>query len=41
MSYGLVLLGIGLGVMVVCRSARRKDRPKAEGYDESKNKIER
>ena len=41
MSYGLVILCIGLGMMFVCRSARRRDRPKVEGYDDSKTKIQR
>ncbi len=30
--YALVLLCIGLGVFVICRSARRRDRPKGEEY---------
>jgi hypothetical protein len=30
LSYTLVILGVGLGMMVVCRSSRRKDRAKAE-----------
>lgn len=33
-SYGVVLLGIGLGLLVVCNSARRRDREKPEKYGE-------
>jgi hypothetical protein len=35
-SYALVLLGIGLGLLLVCRSSRRRDRARPEIYDESK-----
>ncbi|MBN2473421.1 MAG: hypothetical protein JXB62_02340 [Pirellulales bacterium] len=33
LPYGLVILGIALGMMLVCRSARRRDRAKPEKYD--------
>jgi hypothetical protein len=33
-SYAIVLLGIGLGLLVVCNSARRRDRAKPEQYGE-------
>jgi hypothetical protein len=33
-SYGIVLLGIGLGLLFVCNSARRRDRAKPEQYGE-------
>ena len=32
LSYALVLLGIGLGMLVVLRSSRRKDRAKPQQY---------
>jgi len=32
MSYFLVLLIVGLGMLVVCRSSRRRDRAKPESY---------
>jgi len=34
--YFLLLLGVGLGLLVVLRSARRREREKPEQYDESK-----
>jgi hypothetical protein len=36
MAYMLVLLGIGLGLLSVCRSSGRRDRAKPEAYDEAK-----
>ncbi|MEN6407635.1 MAG: hypothetical protein ABFC77_14340 [Thermoguttaceae bacterium] len=36
LSYFLVLLGIGLGLVVVCRPGRRRDRAKPEQYDEKR-----
>jgi hypothetical protein len=36
LSYAMVLLGIGLGMLVVCRSARRRERDKPELYGENK-----
>jgi hypothetical protein len=30
--YALVLLCVGLGVFIICRSARRRDRPKGEEF---------
>ncbi len=35
-SYMLVLLGVGLGMLVLCRSSRRRDRAGAEQYQEDK-----
>lgn len=35
-SYFLVLLGIGLGMLFVCYSSRRRVRAKPEQYEESK-----
>ncbi len=32
MSYGVVLLGICLGMLCVCRMARRRDRARPEQY---------
>ncbi len=32
LSYALVLLGIGLGMLIVLRSSRRKDRAKPQQY---------
>ena len=36
LSYFLVIMGVSLGMLVVCRSSRRKDRAKPESYSESK-----
>jgi hypothetical protein len=36
MSYGLVILGITLGLLVVCRSSGRRDRSRPEQYMEGK-----
>jgi hypothetical protein len=36
LPYALVLLGVGLGLLVVCRSTRRRDRARPEQYEESK-----
>ncbi|HYW79332.1 MAG TPA: hypothetical protein VE890_07120 [Thermoguttaceae bacterium] len=36
MSYFLILLVVGLGMLVVCRSSRRRDRAKPESYSGSK-----
>jgi len=33
-SYAIVLLGIGLGLLFVCNSARRRDRESPEKYGE-------
>ena len=32
MAYGLVILGVVLGMLVVCRPSRRRDRSKPEDY---------
>ncbi|MEE8452520.1 MAG: hypothetical protein V3R99_11420 [Thermoguttaceae bacterium] len=40
LSYFLVLLIIGLGMLVVCRSSRRRDRAKPETYSGSKGADE-
>ena len=34
--YILVLLGVALGMMLVCRSARRRDRARPETYGDAK-----
>lgn len=39
LSYALVLLGIGLGLLLVCRPSHRRDRARPEVYDESKALI--
>jgi hypothetical protein len=36
MYYGLVILVIALGMLFVCRPARRRDRAKPEVYEEAK-----
>lgn len=36
LPYMLVLLGIGLGLLCVCRSSGRRDRAKPEQYEEVK-----
>ena len=40
LSYAMVVLGIGLGTLVVCRSARRKERDKPEQYSEKKKILD-
>jgi len=35
-AYFLVIMGVALGMLVVCRSSRRKDRARPETYSESK-----
>ena len=35
MSYGLVLLAVGLGMLFVCGTSRRRDRAKPQEYEES------
>ena len=34
-SYAIVLLGIGLGMLLVCRSSHRRERARPEDYQES------
>ena len=36
MAYGLVILGIALGMLFVCRSSNRRERAKPEQFGESK-----
>lgn len=36
LPYALVLFGIGLGMLFVCRSSRRRDRDKPEKFGEDK-----
>ncbi len=36
-SYALVLAGIGLGLLLVCRTSNRRDRARPEQYAESKD----
>ena len=38
-SYGLVLLGIALGMLFVCRSSSRRDRARPEHYNETRTKL--
>jgi len=33
LPYALVILGIALGMLVICRSSRRSDRAKPKGYE--------
>ncbi len=40
MSYGLVLLGIVLGMLVVCRSSRRRQRAQQEMFSDSDEEQE-
>lgn len=35
LSYGLVLLGIVVAMLFVCRTSRRRDRAKPQEYEES------
>ncbi|MBN2577902.1 MAG: hypothetical protein JXB10_02845 [Pirellulales bacterium] len=37
LPYILVVLGIALGMLVVCKSSGRRDRAKPEGYGEGKS----
>ena len=37
--YGLVILGIGLGMLLVCRSSNRRDRARPEQYEETRTKL--
>lgn len=39
-SYFLVILGVGLGMLLVCRASNRRDRARPESYDEAKVNIE-
>ena len=36
LAYFLVIMGLSLGMLVVCRSSRRKDRARPERYAESR-----
>jgi heme/copper-type cytochrome/quinol oxidase subunit 2 len=36
MAYGLVIFGIALGMLFVCRSSNRRERAKPEQFGESK-----
>ncbi|NQU20650.1 MAG: hypothetical protein HQ567_05155 [Candidatus Nealsonbacteria bacterium] len=40
MSYGLVLLGIVLGMLVVCRSSHRRDRAQQEMFADSDEELD-
>ena len=33
MAYGLVILGVGLGMLFVCRSSNRRERARPEQYE--------
>jgi hypothetical protein len=37
--YGLVILGVTLGMLFVCRSSNRRDRARPEHYGETKTKL--
>jgi hypothetical protein len=39
MSYFLVIMGVAVGLLVVCRASNRRDRAKPEGYDETRVNI--
>jgi len=39
LPYAIVLLGVGLGMLFVCRSSNRRERAKPEQYEESKGTI--
>jgi hypothetical protein len=36
MAYGLVIFGVGLGMLLVCRPSSRRERVRPEQYDESR-----
>ena len=40
MSYGLVLMGVVLGMLVVCRSSRRRERAQQEMFSDSDEEQE-
>jgi len=40
LSYMLVVMGVTLGMLVVCKSSRRREREKPEGYEERKKLLE-
>jgi heme/copper-type cytochrome/quinol oxidase subunit 2 len=40
MSYLLVLFGVGLGMLLVCRSSRRRERARPETYVETKSVMD-
>ena len=40
LSYALVLLGIGLGMLIMLRSSRRRERAKPEQYAEGKGRYD-
>ena len=40
MSYGLVLMGVVLGMLVVCRSSRRRERARQEMFADSEEEQE-
>jgi heme/copper-type cytochrome/quinol oxidase subunit 2 len=39
MAYGLVIFGVVLGMLFVCRSSNRRDRAKPEVFGESKSLL--
>ena len=40
LSYALVILAVGLGLLVVCKSSGRRDREKPEQYGERKKLLD-
>ena len=39
LPYFLVILGVGLGLLLVCRSSHRRDRARPEQYDETRVNV--
>ena len=39
LPYFLVILGVGLGLLLVCRSSHRRDRARPEQYDDAKVNV--
>jgi hypothetical protein len=39
LPYFLVILGVGLGMVMVCRASNRRDRARPESYDQAKGNI--
>jgi SNF family Na+-dependent transporter len=39
LPYFLLILGVGLGMLLVCRASHRRDRARPESYDETKVNI--
>lgn len=39
-SYLIVVFGVGLGMLLVCRSSRRRERARPETYEEKKRPLQ-